>query len=83
MSLQYTLQQLYIWQAFLQTLQNNAHHYLSTVELKNMGYEHPAQQIHYLKKKKRIRIKTIYEKVTKSKGSFRKGNASYRLETGV
>jgi signal-transduction protein with cAMP-binding, CBS, and nucleotidyltransferase domain len=78
-----SLQALYIWEAFLLTLQQNVHHYLSTEDLKSMGYQHPSQLIHYLKKKKRIRIKTIYEKVTKAKGNRRKGNASYRLDTGV
>lgn len=31
-------QELYIWEAFLLTLQENAHHYLSTEDLKRMGY---------------------------------------------
>lgn len=78
-----SLQELYIWEAFLLTLKVNTHQRLSTVVLKKMGFQHPPQQVHYLKTKKLIRIKTTYQTVTNTKGDFRKGIASYCLDMGA
>jgi hypothetical protein len=64
-------------------LNENKHQPLSTIFLKDAGFESSPQIISYLKRRKRIRIKTDYRTVTDANGDLHKGIACYSLKRDV